>query len=276
LSVATLVLGVLLLRHWHPLRSFLASLASIDRFGPDAAYDRIVAGLQRLSTWQARLIQHGSLRGYLHATLAVTTAAVLGTMVAKGGFDWPDIDWTAGLQAAMLPALMILAALAVARTGSFTAGIVAAGMVGFGVALAFLFNGAPDLAFTQFSVEALSIVLLLAIIGRMPFHEVDSRSRAQRRRDAVLAMLLGGVAASVLLAVVAGPFDARLSDYYRQSSVPLAHGRNLVNVIIVDFRALDTLGEITVLALAALAAAAVLFGTTRRTAPARRLPEQQA
>ena len=267
LSVATLVLGVLLLRHWHPLRSFLAGLASIDRFGPDAAYDRIVAGLQRLSAWQARLIQHGSLRGYLHATLAITTAAVLATMIARSGFAWPGIDWSAGLQAAVLPALVVFAALAVSRTGSFTAGIVAAGMVGFGVALTFLFNGAPDLAFTQFSVEALSIVLLLAIIGRMPFHEVDSRSRTQRRRDAVLATVLGTVAASVLLAVIAGPFDARLSDYYRQSSVPLAHGRNLVNVIIVDFRALDTLGEITVLALAALAAAAVLAGTAACKSP---------
>jgi multicomponent Na+:H+ antiporter subunit A len=59
--------------------------------------------------------------------------------------------------------------------------------------------------------------------------------------------------------------------------VPLAHGRNLVNVIIVDFRALDTLGEITVLALAAFAAAAVLAGTTaRRAAPARALPEHDA
>ena len=268
LSVATLVLGVLLLRHWHPLRRFLASLAGIDRFGPDAAYDRIVAGLQRLSAWQARLIQHGSLRGYLHATLAITTVAVLATMIARGGFAWPEIDWRTGIQAAVLPVLMILAALAVARSRSFTAGIVAAGMVGFGVALTFLFNGAPDLAFTQFSVEALSIVLLLAIIGRMPFHEVDNRSRPERRRDAILATLLGVVAASVLLAVLAGPFDARLSDYYRQSSVPLAHGRNLVNVIIVDFRALDTLGEITVLALAAMAAAAVLAATAaRRSAP---------
>jgi multicomponent Na+:H+ antiporter subunit A len=272
LSVATLILGVLLLRHWHPLRSFLAGLAAIDRYGPDAAYDRIVTGLQRLAAWQSRLIQHGSLRGYLHATLAITTAAVLGTMIARAGFAWPAFDPAAGVQAAVLPTLVVLAALAVARTGNFTAGIVAAGMVGFGVALVFLFNGAPDLAFTQFSVEALSIVLLLAIIGRMPFHEIDSRSRRQRRRDAGLATLLGAVAAAVLLAVIAGPFDARLSDYYRESAVPLAHGRNLVNVIIVDFRALDTLGEITVLALAALAAAALLASSTTRPPAAAHKP----
>ena len=277
LSVGTLVLGVLLLRHWHPLRRFLASLAAIDRFGPDATYDRIVAGLQRLATWQARLIQHGSLRGYLHATFAVVAVAVLCTMLARGGFAWPRIEWQPRVaQGVILPVLLILAALAVTRAASFISGIVSAGMVGFGLALTFLFNGAPDLAFTQFSVEALSIVLLLAIIGRMPFHEVDSRSGRERRSDALLATVLGIAAASILLAVVAGPFDTRLSDYFRQFSVPQAHGRNLVNVIIVDFRALDTLGEITVLALAALAAAAVLAGVASRSHDAaRHLPEER-
>ena len=263
LSIGTLLLGVLLLRHWHPLRRFLASLSGIDRFGPDAAYDRLVTGLQRFSTWQADLIQHGSLRGYLRATFGVVAVAVIATMFLTDGFAWPRTDWS-NASAAVLSVLLILAAMAVARAGSFTAGIVSAGMVGFGLALTFLFNGAPDLAFTQFSVEALSIVLLLAIIGRMPFHEVDSRDRSQRSRDAVLAAILGIAAASVMVAVLAGPFDPRVSDYFRQFSVAQAHGRNLVNVIIVDFRALDTLGEITVLALSALAAAAVLAGGMAR------------
>lgn len=277
LSIGTLVLGVLVLRHWHPLRRFLAGLAGIDRFGPDAAYDRLIAGLQRLATWQAALIQHGSLRGYLQATFVVVAVSVLVTMILEDGFAWPRMDWRDAPRNAVLPALLILAALAVARARSFTAGIVSAGMVGFGLALAFLFGGAPDLAFTQFSVEALSIVLLLAIIGRMPFHEVDSRDKPQRRQDAALAAMLGLAAAAVLLAVVATPFDARLSDYFREASVPQAHGRNLVNVIIVDFRALDTLGEITVLALSALAAAAVLAGAAkRRNAPERPLPEEHS
>jgi multicomponent Na+:H+ antiporter subunit A len=153
---------------------------------------------------------------------------------------------------------------AIVRSETFTSGIVAAGMAGFGLALTFLFNGAPDLAFTQFSVEALSIVLLLAIIGRMPFQELDGRSRSQRRRDAFVAIALGLVVTAVLMSVIAGPFDAGISDYFRQVSVTQAHGRNLVNVIIVDFRALDTLGEITVLALAALAASALVVTTSQR------------
>jgi multicomponent Na+:H+ antiporter subunit A len=73
-----------------------------------------------------------------------------------------------------------------------------------------------------------------------------------------------------LLTVLAQPFDARLSDWFRVASVPEAHGRNLVNVILVDFRALDTMGEITVLGLAAVAAAAVLAGLRRATAEKRK------
>ena len=73
----------------------------------------------------------------------------------------------------------------------------------------------------------------------------------------------------VMLAVIAGPFDERISDFYRVASVPEANGRNLVNVIIVDFRALDTLGEITVLGFAAIAAGAVLATVRRERSPSR-------
>jgi len=260
LSIATLALGVVVLRHWHPLRRFLAERPAIDRFGPDAGYDRLMTGLQRFSVWQTALIQRGSLRGYLRVTFVVTAVGVLATLLLKGGFAVPRFDWSLLDPQATLPALLIVAALAVVRARAFTAGILAAGMAGFGLALTFLFNGAPDLAFTQFSVEALAIVLLLAIIGRMPFFEVDSRDPRQRRSDAVVATVLGLAATAALLAVVAGPFDERVSDYFREFSVSHANGRNLVNVIIVDFRALDTLGEITVLVLAALAAGAVIAG----------------
>ena len=275
LSIATLILGVMLLWHWHPMRRFLASRPEIDRWGPDAGYDRLMTGLQRLASWQTGLIQRGSLRGYLRVTFVVTAISVIATLVVKDGIAVPRIGTDAMGLHATLPVLLILATLAVVRSGTFTAGIVAAGMTGFGIALTFLFNGAPDLAFTQFSVEALAIVLLLAVIGRMPFHEVDSRGNTQRRWDAVVASAFGIAAAAVLMSVVAGPFDSRISDYFRYASVAEAQGRNLVNVIIVDFRALDTLGEITVLALAALAASSIIAGRSRRAPDApRQLPKE--
>ncbi|MCW5652813.1 hydrogen gas-evolving membrane-bound hydrogenase subunit E [Hydrogenophaga sp.] len=266
LSALTLALGALALRVWPALRQWLAGREAMDRLGPDRAYDRLITGLQRVAAWQTRRIQTGSLRRYLGSFFAVTALGVLLTLWLQGGaaVAWPR--WADVGAEVALSVLLVLASAAVLRAGSFMAGIVTAGMVGFLVALVFLFRGAPDLAFTQFSVEALAIVILLAIVGRMPFHEVDPRRSGERRRDALAAIAFGLMATLVLLAVVASPFDARLSDFFRAASVPEAHGRNLVNVIIVDFRALDTLGEITVLALAALAAAAAIASVRARRA----------
>jgi multicomponent Na+:H+ antiporter subunit A len=258
LSIATLVLGVLVFRRWGPLRGWLSNRSAIDRFGVDTTYDRALRALNRLAVWQTRAVQRGTLRSYLSATFTVAAVAILATFVTQSASAWPTFD-TADLGGEFaLPALLVLASLAVPAARTFTAGITAAGMVGFAVVLVYLFRGAPDLAFTQFAVEALAIVILLAIVGRMPFDDAIRRTAAGRARDIAIATAFGVAAALVLLAVVAAPFDDRLSEYFRAASVPEANGRNLVNVIIVDFRALDTLGEITVLALAALAAAALI------------------
>src|SRR5690606_1334037 len=180
-----------------------------------------------------------------------------------GGFVAPPFRGIGPADAALV-AMLIAAALAVLVAKGFVSGIVAEGLVGLAVALIFLLNGAPDLAFTQFSVEALAIVILLAIVGRLPFRERDARTRAERFRDGIIATGLGVSATLVMLTVLAIPFDERLSDFFRAASVPEAHGRNFVNVILVDFRALDTLGEISVLGLAAVAAAAVIAGVRRK------------
>ena len=262
LSIATVIVGVILYRYWAPIHRVLARQTAIVRFGPDAAYDRALTRLMQLARWQTRQIQTGSLRRYVGTTLAVFAVGTGATLFISGGVAWPG--WPAFDLSMTLPVLLAVAAIAVARARDFITGVLAAGIVGFGMAVVFLFNGAPDLAFTQFSVEAVAIVILLAIIGRMPFRSRDERLPDQKRHDAAIAIGVGLVATLMLLAVVAGPFDGRYGDYFMATSLPEAHGRNVVNVIIVDFRAIDTLGEITVLALAALAAAAVYAGASRR------------
>jgi len=264
LSVLTVALGILAFRQWDTLRPRLAKIDLFEHWGPDAFYDRLMDGLQSVARWQTDLIQNGSLRVYVGRTFAVLAIAALATILLRGGIALPSFSHVFVPEVA-LAVLLIVAALAVVRARNFTGGIVAAGMVGFTVALIFLFRGAPDLAFTQFSVEALAVVIFLAIVGRMPFNEPELRQRPDKYRDMLIAGALGVTATLVLLAVLAQPFDPRLSDFFRETSVPEAHGRNLVNVIIVDFRALDTLGEIAVLGLAALATAAIIAGLRIRT-----------
>lgn len=263
LSIATYALGAILLWRWAPVRRYLAGCEAIDRYGPDRGYDRLLDAIMRFADWQTRVIQQGSLRFYVSATLTVMAIATLATLLLRGAVAVPAAEAFVWAPEMVLPVLLMAATIAVLRAQSFMRGIIAAGMVGFGVGLSFLFLGAPDLAFTQFSVEALAIVILLAIVGRMPFHSRDARTTGQRRRDALVAIVFGITASLVLLAVLASPFNTVLSDFFRASSLAQAHGRNLVNVIIVDFRALDTLGEITVLALAALAAAAVIASSPK-------------
>ncbi|MFA7664863.1 MAG: hydrogen gas-evolving membrane-bound hydrogenase subunit E [Burkholderiaceae bacterium] len=263
LSGLTLALGLACYACWDRIHRTLMAREVIDSHGPDALYDRSLAALQRLAAWQTERIQSGSLRRYIVTVLSVMGISLSAVLIGTGASTPPSFDGALSLYG-LLPALLVLGTLSVLQARNFTAGIVAAGTVGFGVALTFLFNGAPDLAFTQFSVEAVAVVVLLAIAGHMAGHGQDARSPAQRRLDAVVATGFGLLATLILLAVLDTPLDMRLSDFFAGASVPQAHGRNLVNVIIVDFRALDTLGEITVLTLAAIASAAVLAGTTAR------------
>ena len=101
---------------------------------------------------------------------------------------------------------------------------------------------------------------------RLPGLEPVSAKRV-RVPDALLAVAVGSLVALTLLAVVHGPIDRTVTAYFEQNSVPEAFGRNIVNVILVDFRALDTFGEIAVVAAAALGAYALIRGAARRGAP---------
>ena len=136
----------------------------------------------------------------------------------------------------------------------------ALGVVGIGVAMIFILFGAPDVAITQLLVETLVIVLVAVALLRLP--ELDKAGTRDRRPlDAVLAIAIGGVVTITMLAVLDAPLDRRLTDFFETASWPEAFGRNIVNVILVDFRALDTFGEIAVVVIAALSAYALLRTT---------------
>jgi multicomponent Na+:H+ antiporter subunit A len=130
-------------------------------------------------------------------------------------------------------------------------------VIGFSVAWLFHLFGAPDLAMTQVVVETLTVVLFVLAFYHLPPYSLLS-TRRTRIRDAALAVSAGGLVTALLLLVTSFPAPERISEFYARNSVPLAHGANVVNVILVDFRALDTLGEITVLSTAALGVAALL------------------
>jgi multicomponent K+:H+ antiporter subunit A len=137
--------------------------------------------------------------------------------------------------------------------------LVLVSLVGLIVALAFVHFSAPDLALTQLSVEVITIVLLLLALNLLPQESPAESPPSRRGRDVVIAGLSGLAVTLGIFAVLTRPFES-ISWYHLEQSVPGGGGTNVVNVILVDFRGFDTLGEIIVLAIAALGVYAMLDG----------------
>jgi len=124
-------------------------------------------------------------------------------------------------------------------------------IVGFAVALIFILFSAPDLGITQILVETLTVILLVLVLFRLPGFTRMS-SPLERWRDIIVAVMVGALMTVLILAATEVQFFEPISAEHVARSVSDGHGRNIVNVILVDFRALDTLGEMFVLALAAV------------------------
>jgi multicomponent Na+:H+ antiporter subunit A len=189
-------------------------------------------------------------------TFVTLLAAMVAPMIARGVWEIPTFLDTPNWVEVAVVALILAGTALVVVTSSRIAAIAGLGVVGVGVALVFIINGAPDVAITQLLVETLVVVLVAVAMLRLPFLTRERRPAS----DALLALGVGGAVTLTLFAVLAAPIDRRLTDYFELASYTEAYGRNIVNVILVDFRALDTFGEIAVVAVAALSAVALLRG----------------
>jgi len=142
-------------------------------------------------------------------------------------------------------------------TKSRLAAIVYLGVVGFGISLVYVLYSAPDLAMTQFVIETITVVLLILVLRRLP-RFANLSTGVVRLRDAIVATAAGLMMATLVLIAFEVELGPQVSSYYEMQSKPLAHGQNVVNTILVDFRGLDTLGEICVLAAASVGAYALI------------------
>lgn len=272
LSVGTIALGIAVYWQLDRCRRWTDAFFRAAGPGPDWYFDLFISGLVRLSHRVTRLLQPGKLEIYVTTTFVLLAAILLVPLYVYG--EWPQaIVWPRDVRlyewAVFLLAAAGLGAVLVARD-RLTA-IAALGIQGLSVALIFLLFGAPDLAFTQFMVETLSVVILALVMTRLRLSPADRRPPGQRFADAAIALACGAGLTLLLIRATAGPFYATLSDFFNTYSKTIAHGANVVNVIIVDFRGTDTLGEIAVVAVAALAIIALIG---MRAGGARPLPKR--
>jgi multicomponent Na+:H+ antiporter subunit A len=257
LSVASVLLGAALSLTWERLRRATPWLERIFAWGPERGYAAGLAGLEALALALTRRLQSGFLRRYLLVIL-VTALALAGWALVRGGVLLPALGWAdLRFYELGLVVLMLLAALWAVRSPSRLSAILGLGVVGYGVALIYILYGAPDLAMTQILVETLTVILFVLVFYHLPrFTPLSARPTLVR--DACVSLGVGALATTLILAASATPPESALAPFFLEASRPLAHGRNVVNVILVDFRGLDTLGEITVLAVAAIGVFALL------------------
>lgn len=258
LSAIALLCGALLYRYWQNIREPLTKAVDFLAYGPERGYERMMQGLVWIADKQTRVLQNGYMANYILTILLTTIALLTYVFWSEDAFvyslSFADVRFYEVVIAVLMMVSAIYACFTCLRLGS----VAALGVLGFVMAMVYVFFSAPDLAITQILVETLTVIMLVLVLFRLPrFQELSSR--AVRIRDAMVAGAFGVLVTMMLLTVnqVAMPGE-RISDYLAANSYVLAHGRNIVNVILVDFRALDTLGEIFVLALAAIGVNAMI------------------
>jgi multicomponent K+:H+ antiporter subunit A len=258
LSVAAFAVGLLVywaLQHKYDLHLHVPS-GWTGRLLLHKALDRLLVLAARVTDG----FENGRLQRSLVLVFA-TALALAAAPFAGGGVGPGDRPFIPLTPLAVVAALVLAGAAlgCVAWHRERLAAMIFAGVAGLMVSLAFLALSAPDLALTQLAVEVVSTVLLLLALGALPQRTPAESWPRRRGRDAALAAALGIGVGALALAVMTRPLDT-ISWYFVANSVPGGGGANVVNVILVDFRGYDTFGEVTVLAIAALAAAAVTEG----------------
>jgi multicomponent Na+:H+ antiporter subunit A len=221
------------------------------RLGTEVLYDGALSALNAASHVIAPLLHSASLRTYVMIIVA-TSALVGGTaLLTSPGFSAATTRTPVTVHDLLIVFVIVAGAIAAAVARSTMSAVLSLGAVGYGVAMMFLSFGAPDLAMTQFSVETLTVIIYVLVFRH--FRELGALSPLLvRMRDGVIAGGVGLFIGGLVFTVATTETAPQLKQYFATFGPTLGHGRNIVNVILVDFRAFDTLAEITVLATAAL------------------------
>lgn len=247
--------------------SVLRAVTRVPRL-PDAsrAYWTAVRGVDLAGLFTTRLLQRRGLPGYLAMILAVFVGTTGVAVAAAWGnlpgsvvlFDYP-------LQI-VIGSLMCVAAVLAAIVGQRFTAVLLAGMTGYGMVALFGFHGAPDLALTQALVETVTLVVFVLVLRRLP-QKIAQRNRPTHRGLRAFAGIAVGLMMAVVAVVAMGSrTEPSIALEWPDLALEEGHGHNVVNVVLVDIRAWDTLGEISLLVAVATGVASLLFVTGREGA----------
>nr|MDT0657072.1 Na+/H+ antiporter subunit A [Micromonospora sp. DSM 115978] len=242
-----------------PLRRLHTPLAG------ETVYQRLSHLTDRVAVEATGATQRGSLPQYLGIILLVLVVAPGGALLVGGPWPARISWWDTPLQLVVGVVLATAAVLAVRARRRLTA-MVLVGVTGYGTAMMFVLHGAPDLALTQFLVETVTIVIFVLVLRRLPAN-FSARPRSGRWVRIGVGVAVGAVMSGLALVASAGRQAVPISVDFPQWAYDFGHGRNVVNVTLVDIRAWDTMGEIAVLVVAATGVASLIFQRPPRAAP---------
>nr|WP_306455203.1 Na+/H+ antiporter subunit A [Leucobacter musarum] len=259
-SVVVLILGILLALRLSRTRTFAPP--PVERWSASHAYWVVTHFVDVLAVRVTAITQRGSLPFYLAVILIVLVAALGGTVLFTG--EWPsEVVFATSPVQIPIAIVMIIAALFSLRARTRFQSVVLVGVTGYGMAAIFAMHGAPDLALTQALVETVTLIAFVLVIRRLP-QRIGSRATRPKRwaRGAIglgVGLVFGALAVIALGSRIAEPISLQLPELAYAGG----HGSNVVNVMLVDIRGWDTMGELSVILAAATGVASLVFVSTR-------------
>ena len=225
-------------------------------------YNATLRGIARVAVWTTTFTQRGSLPVYV-GTIFVVFVAAQGTALLAGD-EWRIAlnAWQTPMQLMVAP-IMIVAGIVAVRARKRYTGVVLVSVTGLGMVALFATSGAPDLALTQILVETVTLVAFALVLRRIPARLGEHNASVWPAARAVLAVAVGATMAMVAMVATGARVAEPISDRFPELAYEIGHGKNVVNVALVDLRGWDTMGELSVLVLAATGVASLVFVTHR-------------
>ena len=256
---AIIILGGVLM-HWQRDLISKAQFEEPALGSADAAYDSVLDFLRTASLRLTASTQRGSLAVNLGIIFAVLIAL---PMVALIIGDRPDVRmvlWDSPWQA-LAASIIIVAAIAATQMDNRLSGVILVGVTGYALAVIFALQGAPDLALTQTLIETVLMVVFMLVLRKLPTSTEWTQSPKANRIRAWLSVAVGLSVTVVTMFAINSRTHDPISQYMPDLAMDIGHGANAVNVLLVDLRAWDTFGEISVLVIAATGVASLVYRT---------------
>ena len=261
LSLLSILAGIVLfLRRDDVARAQAGVPALVDG---ERGFARTMRWIDRGAVETTAVTQRGSLPIYLAAILLVFVALPGVAAFASGGM--PSVRLWDNAGQAVVGGIVVAAAVLVLLTRRRLTAVMLVGATGYGVSLLFIIHGAPDLAITQMLVETVALVVFVLALRRLPTKFTRHPDSPARTWRLALGLAVGCAVGAIALVTSGGRTAVPVSVGFPTQAYEFGHGKNIVNVTLVDIRAWDTLGEVSVLVAAATGVASLIFVRTRNT-----------